>query len=72
MGAGVAGHGHHLDGPPKQAEAIAIAHPLGLERDPLAIRPSGNHLELGPAPEQRRRATDVVVVVVGVEHGNRL
>ena len=50
MGAGVAGHGQHLDGPPQQAEAIAIAHPLGLEGDPLAVRRRGNHLELGPAP----------------------
>ena len=67
MVARVAGHLEHPQVPPQQGQVIAPLDALGLQWDPLAIRGAGDHRRLGPALQQPRGSTDVVVVVMGVQ-----
>ena len=72
VGAGMPRHGDHLHPLTQQLKAVAIAHPLGLQRNSLQVVAAGQHRRLGPAGQQAGGAADVVAVVVGVQDRHQL
>ena len=68
MIAGVTWNRQHLHGPVEQLEAIPPLEATGLKRNPRPIRCRGPHLSGRPALQQLRGATDVVVMVMGLQH----
>ena len=65
-------HGNHLHPLTQQLKTVAIAHPLGLQRNSLQVVAAGQHRRLGPAGQQAGGAADVVAVVVGVQDRHQL
>src|SRR5690606_30655014 len=64
---GMAGDRQHFEDMSGHVEAVAAGDPARSERD--AWFPWRDHLEPGPAGPQRGHAADVVVMVVGEQHG---
>lgn len=68
VSAGMGGHGQHLDPLTEQRKPIAIDQWIRQPWDAHTIGLGGKHAALGPALQQPRRAADVVVVVMGLQH----
>jgi hypothetical protein len=58
----------HLHWAVEQQPLIPPAQPIGLKGDASAVGGRGPNLSAGPAAEQLWGATNVIVVVVGLQH----
>jgi len=69
---GVGWNRQHLHTAPQQLQLITTADRIGLEGNAVVIGGAGDHPGSGPALQQGRGTADVVVVMMGVQHGHQL
>ena len=62
----------HLKAVVHQLDGVPIAHGDGLEGNALSIGSTGHHFCVGPDFQQPRGPTDVICMVVGLQHSNQL
>ena len=72
VGGGVGGHVQNLQRSAEHGHLIAVADGDGLKGNARSIRSSSYHGRIGPSLQQARGSTDVIGVVMRLQHRTQL